>query len=123
MAMSSRSTHTCVVGSGTRVSGTLSGEEDLLVVGRIEGSVSLQGELTVAQEGEIEANIEVDRAVISGSVSGDIAARESVVLESGSRVEGKVSAPSLIIAEGAEIEGRVDMQVDLPDGLLAATRA
>lgn len=116
--MASRSSHSCVVGSGTRVSGTLSGSEDLLVLGRVEGSVNLQAELTIAAEAEVEANLEVDRAVVNGQVVGDIAAKHSLVLERGSRVEGKVSAPNLVIAEGAEVFGHVDMDVELPEGLL-----
>lgn len=123
MAVASRSSHPCVVGSGTRVSGTLSGSEDVLVLGRLEGSVSLGAELTVAADGEVEANLEVDRAVVSGQVVGDIAARQSLVLERGCRVEGKVSAPNLVIADGAEVFGHVEMQVDLPDGLLEGARA
>lgn len=121
--MASRSSHPCVVGSGTRVSGTLSGAEDVLVLGRLEGNVSLSAELTIAQDGEVEANLSVDRVVVSGQVVGDIQARQSVVLERGARVEGKVSAPSLSIAEGAEVFGEVEMDVDLPEGISASLRS
>ena len=112
----------CVIGRNISVRGTVVGEEDLLVEGRVEGGISLQGHLTVAPEGVIEADIDVDSIEVHGEVVGDIAAARSVTIERGARVAGNVRAPRVIIHDGAHFDGAVEMQVALPDHLAKAHR-
>ncbi len=115
--MATPTTNSCVIGRNIAVRGTVVGEEDLLVEGRIEGGVSLAGHLTVATEGVVEANVEVDSVEVHGEVVGDIAATRSVTIERGARVAGNVRAPRVIVHDGAHFDGAVEMQVSLPDNL------
>ncbi len=112
----------CVIGRNIAVRGTLSGEEDLVVEGRVEGIVSLEGHLTVAPEGVLQADVQVDSVEVLGEVVGDITASRSVTIERGARVTGNVRAPRVIIQDGAHFEGAVEMQVALPDHLGKALR-
>jgi cytoskeletal protein CcmA (bactofilin family) len=110
-------TNSCVIGRNIAVRGTVVGEEDVLVEGRIEGSISLAGHLTVAAEGIVEADVEVDSVEVHGEVIGDISATRAVTIERGARVSGNVRAPRVIINDGAHFDGAVEMQVSLPDNL------
>ena len=107
----------CVIGRNISVRGTVVGEEDLVVEGRIEGGISLEGHLLVAPEGVIEANVEVDSIAVHGEVVGDIVATRNVTIERGARVAGNVRAPRVIIHDGAHFDGAVEMQISLPDDL------
>jgi cytoskeletal protein CcmA (bactofilin family) len=107
----------CVLGPQIAVRGTLVGEEDLVVEGRLEGSVSLSGHMTVAEAGVVEADVEVDSIEVHGEVQGDIAATRAITIQKGARVAGNVRAPRVMIHDGAHFEGSVDMQVELPDAL------
>jgi cytoskeletal protein CcmA (bactofilin family) len=109
-----------VIGPQIAVRGALSGEEDLLVEGRIEGKVALAGHLVVAASGELEADLEVESLEIHGQVRGDITASRSVTIERGAHVTGNVKAPRVIVHDGAHFDGAVDMDVALPDGLRRA---
>lgn len=123
MATTTRSSSgSCVIGPEIAVRGTLQGEEDLVVQGRIEGTVSLAGHLVVAQSGDVEADLEVDSMEIHGQVRGDIVATRSVTIERGAHVSGNVKAPRVIINDGAQFDGAVDMEVDLPDGMRISAR-
>lgn len=115
--MASGGNHACVVGPKTRVSGALSGRQDVLVQGFVEGSIELHGELVVSPEGELLAKLDVDRVLVAGQICGEIYARERLVIEAGARVEGKISAASLVIGAGALVFGEVEMFVDLPRNL------
>lgn len=108
---------TCIIGPEIAVRGSLSGEEGLVVEGRIEGSVSLRGHLVVARTGEMEADIEVDSIEVHGRVQGDIAATRSITIEQGAYVSGNVRAPRVIIHDGAHFDGAVDMEIELPEAL------
>jgi cytoskeletal protein CcmA (bactofilin family) len=107
----------CLIGSKITIRGQVSGNQDLVVEGRIEGRVSLENRLTVEESGSIEADLEVVDATFKGEVRGDITASRSAVLHPTARVIGNIRAPKLVIEEGARFSGSVDMEVELPAGV------
>lgn len=117
MAAPAPRTTTCVLGPQITVRGSLSGEEDLVVEGRLEGSVSLVGHLVVAPGGTVEADLDVTSVEVHGDVRGDIVASRSVTIGRGAQVVGNVRAPRVMIHDGARFGGAVEMDVQLPEGL------
>jgi cytoskeletal protein CcmA (bactofilin family) len=97
-----------VIGEGTAVVGQVTGDEDLRVLGRLDGTIDLAGTLVVEASGIVKAETKVRAAVIHGVVVGTITA-ESVELGPGARMVGDVIAPRVILAEGAAFRGRIDM--------------
>jgi len=103
-----------MIAAGTSVRGQLTGAEDLAVEGRIEGSVRLSGNLSVAQGAEVKAEVEVKALDISGALTGNAVASEGVAITSGAVVTGDITTPRLAIADGARYSGRVTMPFDIP---------
>ena len=101
--------HVTVIGDSVRVRGHLSGDEDLHVLGRVDGRIELQRTLVVAPSGIVKAEVVVKNAVVSGVVVGNISASESVELTREGRMVGDISAPRVIIVDGASFRGMVDM--------------
>jgi cytoskeletal protein CcmA (bactofilin family) len=108
----------CVIARGIQIKGNLSGSEDLVVEGSVEGHISLKNQLTVMDTGEITADISVQSLEVQGKVSGQIDASEMVSLTSASNVVADIRAPRVVIEDGARFRGRVEMDVDLPADLL-----
>jgi cytoskeletal protein CcmA (bactofilin family) len=98
-----------VIGDSVRVQGNLSGDEDLHVLGRVDGRIELQRTLVVAPSGIVKAEVVVKNAVVSGVVVGNIRASESVELTREGRMVGDIFAPRVIIVDGASFRGSVDM--------------
>lgn len=98
-----------VVGPSILINGNLQGDEDLTVLGRVEGSISLTRTLHVEETGIVKADISVRNAVISGVVVGNITATDSVELTDAGRMVGDIRAPRVIIVDGARFRGAVDM--------------
>ena len=96
-----------VIGSGARFVGDLSGEEDVVVDGRFEGTIRVAGSVQVGPSGEVQADVSARRVLVGGRVRGQIVAAERAELTSSAVVEGKVQSPKLVIAEGARLEGNV----------------
>jgi len=107
----------CFIGNKTTVRGQVSGKQDVVVEGRIEGHVSLQSQLTIEESGSVEADVEAAVATLKGEVRGPVVATRSAVLHATARVAGKVKAPSITIEDGARFSGEIDMDVELPAGL------
>jgi cytoskeletal protein CcmA (bactofilin family) len=106
----------CTIGTGVAVNGRLTGDQDVTVEGRVEGTVALDSHMTVAEEGTVVAELEVDALTIEGTLDGDVVARETVQLRSGSQVTGNIRAPRINIEEGALFKGNIDMDVEMPEG-------
>jgi cytoskeletal protein CcmA (bactofilin family) len=113
-----------VIGPRLHVNGRVEGEEDLRIEGRVEGSITLSETLHVAEGGIVAAKVTARDVVVSGIVIGNVTATNSVTLNPGAKLVGDISAPRLIIADGAAFRGNVAMNGEAPAPVLrTAARA
>jgi cytoskeletal protein CcmA (bactofilin family) len=99
-----------VLGPTLRFRGELSAQEDLIVQGHVEGSITHTSSLTIGTEGSMKGDIRARIIVIDGRVHGDLYATESVNIRATARVKGNVFAPRVGITEGAFFQGHIEMQ-------------
>ncbi len=99
----------CVIGAKTTVKGEISGDEDVLVEGTVEGQIRINKDLRVGQGGTVKATIDAQSVVVSGEVIGDCHASSRVEIQSSGRLTGNIRAPRVVIAEGAVFKGNSDM--------------
>jgi cytoskeletal protein CcmA (bactofilin family) len=99
----------CVIGPRTVVKGEVTGDEDILVEGILEGEVKISRDLRVGQGGTVRATISAQSIVVSGEVVGDCHAENRVEIQASGRVTGNIRAPKIVIAEGAMFKGNSDM--------------
>ncbi len=103
---------TAVIGPKIKFKGELTGEEDLLIQGQVEGSVDLKGNhLTIGSQGVIKANMTAKTITVEGTVEGDINASEHIAVKSGSRVQGNLKAGRVTLEDGAKFRGAIDMDM------------
>ena len=107
----------CVIGRGIQIKGNLSGGEDLVIEGKVEGHIALKNHLTIQESGEIEAEISTHSMEAHGRVSGNIEAEDLVSLSSAANVVADIRAPRVVIEDGARFRGRIEMEVELPPDL------
>jgi cytoskeletal protein CcmA (bactofilin family) len=100
---------TTVIGQRTRVAGNIEGDEDLVVKGRVEGTIRLTETLRVEEGGIVQADVHVKSCIVSGVVVGDVTATESVHLTETCRMVGDIQSPRIVIVAGAAFRGKVDM--------------
>jgi cytoskeletal protein CcmA (bactofilin family) len=99
-----------VLGPTLRFRGELSAQEDLIVQGSVEGSITHTQSLTIGTDGSMTGNIRARVIVIDGKVDGDLYATESVNIRATAKVKGNVFAPRVAIQDGAFFQGQVEMQ-------------
>jgi cytoskeletal protein CcmA (bactofilin family) len=99
-----------VLGPTLRFRGELSAQEDLIVQGSVEGSITHTQSLTIGTDGSMKGDIRARVIIIDGKVEGDLYATESVNIRATAKVKGNVFAPRVGISEGAFFQGQIDMQ-------------
>ncbi|HEY6557742.1 MAG TPA: polymer-forming cytoskeletal protein [Polyangiaceae bacterium] len=96
-----------VIGPGTVVRGNVRGEGSLSILGRVEGDVTISGDVVLGEAGAVRGNITATQITVGGRVLGDLNASETVLIESGARVVGDILAPRIGITNGALVRGNV----------------
>jgi cytoskeletal protein CcmA (bactofilin family) len=102
---------TSVLGPTLRFKGELHADEELLIRGRIEGTITHSQRITVCGEGVVKASIRAQTIVVEGTVEGDLTAEKAIQIKDTARLKGNVAAPSVSIVEGANFNGGVAMDV------------
>jgi cytoskeletal protein CcmA (bactofilin family) len=99
------------IGKSITIRGDVSGEEDLIIEGRVEGRVELANHhLTVGPNGHIEAEIVAKEVTIIGRVSGNVTATERTEIQESGCLDGDLLSPRLLVQEGAQVNGSVTMK-------------
>ncbi|WP_018954011.1 bactofilin family protein [Thioalkalivibrio sulfidiphilus] len=105
-----RNRDAAVIGPSIHVEGTLRGEEDLIIQGRVNGTVKLQGHsLTVGPHGQINADIYAHTVIVEGSVEGNLFGAERVVIKKSANIRGNITSPKVSLEEGARFKGAIEM--------------
>jgi cytoskeletal protein CcmA (bactofilin family) len=98
------------LGAGLVVKGDISGGEDLLIDGTVEGTITLQSHrLTVGSTAQLSSDVVAREVVIYGEVGGNIRVRDRVEIKKDSTVIGDVTTDRISIEEGAYFKGRIEI--------------
>jgi cytoskeletal protein CcmA (bactofilin family) len=101
------------IGKCVVIRGELSGDEDLIIEGQVEGKIILKDHCTViGNHGVIRGEIEARNVTVSGKVVGNIHASESTEITATGSVEGDVESSRISVVEGAYFKGSVDLRID-----------
>jgi len=98
------------IAAGTRIEGKVVGSADLVVEGEIEGEVAVEANATVAPGGRVVGRVAAHFVRVAGVVEGDVEGRDRVELEPTARMTGDVTAAKVVLAEGAFLQGSVEMR-------------
>jgi cytoskeletal protein CcmA (bactofilin family) len=104
-----------MIGPGIKIKGEISGDEDLFVQGRVEGTINLgSNEVIVGESGVVAADINARTVKIDGEVAGDVKGEENVVISRSGNVCGNIVAPRVTLEDGAIFRGSIDMDPGEP---------
>jgi cytoskeletal protein CcmA (bactofilin family) len=97
-----------VIGPQVRIQGELSGDEDVLVEGKVDGKISMTKTVRIGPSAVVHAEVKAQTIIVAGKVVGNLVADRVEILASGC-LEGNIRSPKVSIAEGAQFKGGVDM--------------
>jgi len=100
---------TSVLGPTLRFKGELHADEEILIRGQIEGSITHSQRVIVCAEGNVKANISAQIIAVEGTVEGDLHAAKAVHVKGTARLKGNIQAPSVSIVDGAHFNGSIAM--------------
>src|SRR5262245_26195955 len=100
---------TAWIGQSVVIEGRITSSQDLRIDGKVEGSIEVGDHLLIVGAGAaVKANLVARSVLISGSVIGNVTATDRLDLHATGSVEGDISAPRMVMVEGAFVKGKVD---------------
>ena len=106
-----RSGDRATIGASIIIKGDLSGGEDLVIEGRVEGKVDLkQHNVTIGRSGRVKADVFGKVITIEGEVDGNVFAQEQAILRQAGAIRGNITAPRVILEDGSRFKGSIDME-------------
>ena len=103
---------TLVVGRGISLQGTVADAERLVVEGTVESQMIQATELSISQTGVFKGEVQVEDAEIAGTFDGTLTARGQLVIRGTGRVVGVARCRRLMVEDGGQISGRMEMLGD-----------
>jgi cytoskeletal protein CcmA (bactofilin family) len=98
------------LGSSLRVKGDISGTEDLLIDGLVEGLIQLDGRrLTVGPTAKVTADINARDVVVYGYVKGNVRAKGRIEIKKDGSVVGNLTTAQIMIEDGADFKGSIEI--------------
>ena len=99
-----------MIGQTIKVKGSITGNENLIIEGTVDGSVDIpQHDLTIGESGQVTANVNAKTVKVDGQVTGDVVGTEKVIISKTGRVNGNLIAPRVTLEDGAKFKGSIDM--------------
>jgi len=110
-----RSRAAATIGPSIQISGDVTGNEDVRIEGRVEGTINLSDNvLTIGKEGQINATVTARAIFVEGKVEGDLKSLEQIVVQSSGNVRGNIVAPRVTLEDGCKFKGSIDMDDSEP---------
>jgi cytoskeletal protein CcmA (bactofilin family) len=99
-----------VLGPTLKFKGELSADEDLLLRGRVEGSIKHTATLRIGKEGSVAGDITAKFITVEGRVEGDLHGNGSVTVKESANIDGNIYSPTVSLLEGANFNGNIQMK-------------
>lgn len=100
-----------IIGARTRIQGTVSGDDRVVVHGEVHGNVEVDAPVVVERSGRVQAEVQAPEVAILGTVQGHVTGLSKVEILPDARMIGDVRTARILISDGAVFRGRVDMDV------------
>lgn len=98
-----------VIGTDTQIKGEMFFEKSAKILGGFEGKITAQGEVQISNGANCNAAIEAQSVIVDGQVTGPIIAHAKLTLTANARVQGDLTAGTLVVAEGASFVGHCNV--------------
>lgn len=102
------------IGAETVIVGNIRGTGHFVVSGEVHGDGDLQGGLNLSATGIWHGQINAERAIIAGTITGGLAVRDELEIGYTAVIRGKVSARMVAIAKGAIVDGEIEVTSNTP---------
>ncbi|SMO32034.1 bactofilin family protein [Gracilimonas mengyeensis] len=102
-----------IISEGTQLDGDLNSQTDIRIAGTITGEAISKGKVIITGSGKVVGNITSADADIAGKIEGEVKVSNKLTLRDSAVVDGNIFTKTLIVEEGAKVNGSCKMGADI----------
>ena len=108
-----------IIGQGAKLDGTVVSAGSLRIDGQVKGQINADGDVGLSPQSQVEADIRAQNVSVAGRFKGNLIVKGKAHLARGGRIEGNITAKTLVIEEGGIFHGQSIMEGQAPPGAVA----
>jgi len=112
-----------VLGPTLVFKGELSADEDIMLRGRVEGSITHTASVRIGKEGSVLGDVTAKFITVEGRIEGDLHGNGSVTVKESADIDGNIYSPTVSLLEGANFNGTIEMRKKKADAAPATSRS
>ncbi len=97
------------LGKNLNINGSITGRDDVQIFGRHTGGIQLEGDIDIKESATTQGDLKARTIQVGGAAEGDLIASSKLHIQRTGRVKGNITAPVLVLKEGAVFNGEVNM--------------
>ena len=101
-----------MISEGTELNGNLNTKNDIRIAGKLKGEAKAKGKLIISSTGIVDGDVDAVDADIAGTLKGEIHVSNKLILRQSAVVEGDIYTKSILVEEGAQVNGGFHMGND-----------
>ena len=98
-----------IIAEDVEVTGSIKSSGQIQLDGKLNGDLTCTGSAIIGKSATVKGNIAVESVSISGSVNGNIAAKDRIEMKSTARVQGDIRAKRLTVEDGVTFVGKSEV--------------
>ncbi len=98
-----------VIGKNLNIDGEITGSGPISILGSMRGKIETDSSVEIVKDASVEADILASNVSVSGTLTGNVEAKEKLVIEESGELIGNVRSKRISIKEGAVFKGQIDM--------------
>lgn len=100
----------CRIGDDTKITGNITGSEDILINGQVNGDIDVKAKVYIGERGKIKGTIKAFDVTIEGRVEGSLKIQDKIELSESAHITADMECGKLAVTDGAFYEGKVHME-------------
>ena len=104
-----------IIGKGGFVRGDIEVSKSMMVEGRIEGNVTVKGQLILSKDAYIKGDVSCDELITDGTIEGKVKVKTRAEIQKHGKIIGEIHCRLLVVEEGGFINGLTNMMGDTPE--------
>ncbi len=101
-----------IIGASIKVKGNFNGQGDVIIEGKLDGSLKTAANLLIGEKAKITANIEAKEAIINGEIQGNLKVKNYLSIGKTAKIVGDVECGEISISRGALVKGQLTINAD-----------
>ncbi len=101
-----------IIGASIRVKGNFNGQGDVIIEGKLDGSLKTSANLLIGEKAKVTANVEAKEAFINGEIQGNLKVKNYLSIGKTAKIVGDVECGEISISRGALVKGQMIINAD-----------